>query len=63
VSLFGDFQPEPPRYRGMSRSSFYIPMNDGVKLALTLALPKDLPATGAITSFTRRWAGGSTPSK
>jgi hypothetical protein len=58
VSLFGDFQPEPPRYRGMSRSSFYIPMNDGVKLALTLALPKDLPAGERIPcllSQTRYW--------
>jgi hypothetical protein len=28
----------------MTRSSIYIPMRDGVKLALTLVLPKDLPA-------------------
>ncbi len=44
VNPFGTIHPAPPRYRGMTRSSLYIPMRDGVKLALTLVLPKDLPA-------------------
>ncbi len=44
MNPFGTIQVAPPRYRGMARSSIYIPMRDGVMLALTLVLPKDLPA-------------------
>jgi putative CocE/NonD family hydrolase len=58
MSTFGAYQPAPPRYRGMVRSSFYITMRDGVKLALTLTLPKNLPAGERIPcllSQTRYW--------
>ena len=58
MSTFGTYQPAPPRYRGMVRSSFYIPMRDGVQLALTLTLPKNLPAGERIPcllSQTRYW--------
>jgi putative CocE/NonD family hydrolase len=48
---FGAINPPPPQYRGMVRSSFYLTMRDGVKLAVTLQLPKGLPADARIPAL------------
>jgi uncharacterized protein len=48
---FGAINPPPRIYRGMTRSSFYLPMRDGVRLAITLLLPKGLPAGAKIPAL------------
>ena len=53
-----------PQYKAATQRSFYLTMRDGVKIAVQLVLPKDLPANQkipAILSLTRYWrarAGG-----
>lgn len=50
----------PPRFDGLVSKSFYLPMRDGVKIAITLALPKGLPANEkipAVLTMTRYWRG------
>jgi len=48
----------PPQFKGVTQRSFYLTMRDGVKIAVTLVLPKDLPADQkipAIMNMTRYW--------
>ncbi len=50
----------PPRFNETTVKSVYLPMRDGVKIAITVVLPKDLPATEkipAVLSMTRYWRG------
>lgn len=50
----------PPRFKEISVKSFYLPMRDGVKIALTVVLPAGLPANDkipAVMSMTRYWRG------
>lgn len=47
-----------PRYKEFERRSIYLPMRDGVRIAIDVVLPKDLPATEkipAIMQMTRYW--------
>src|ERR1700741_663947 len=47
-----------PQYKAATQRSFYLTMRDGVKIAVQLVLPKDLPANQkipAILSLTRYW--------
>ena len=54
---FGSFKPPEPRYQGVSIKSFYIPMRDGVKIAIEVVLPKN--ATGGRWSCGRLSSGSS----
>jgi predicted acyl esterase len=48
----------PPQFKEVVQRSFYLPMRDGVKIAVQLVLPKDLPADQklpAILNMTRYW--------
>jgi uncharacterized protein len=50
----------PPRFDGIMLKSFYLPMRDGVKIAVTVVLPKDLPSNEkipAVMLMTRYWRG------
>ena len=50
----------PPRFNEIAVKSVYVPMRDGVKIAITVALPKDLPANEkipTILTMTRYWRG------
>jgi len=55
----------PPPYQDVSASSRYIAMSDGVRLAVDIILPKDLPASQKIpaifkiTRYGRAGAGGA----
>ena len=47
-----------PQFKELVQRSFYLPMRDGVKIAVQLVLPKDLPADKkipAIMTMTRYW--------
>jgi uncharacterized protein len=47
-----------PKYKAFNQQSFYLTMRDGVKIAVQLVIPKDLPATEkipAVMSMTRYW--------
>ena len=47
-----------PKYKEAERRSLYLTMRDGVKIAIDVVLPKDLPATEkipAIMNMTRYW--------
>jgi putative CocE/NonD family hydrolase len=55
---FGDVKSSKPAYKGMTTHSFYLPMRDGVKLAMDLVLPKGLSKgekIPALLSQTRYW--------
>ena len=55
---FGGYAASAPSYTGTSTSSVYIPMRDGVQLAVEVVLPKDLEAgvrIPALLSQTRYW--------
>jgi putative CocE/NonD family hydrolase len=55
---FGSYAAPAPRYAGTRTSSFYIPMRDGVELAVEVILPEDLEAGAripALLSQTRYW--------
>ena len=55
---FGSFKPPEPRYQGVSIKSFYIPMRDGVKIAIEVVLPENLPPgekIPALLTQTRYW--------
>ena len=57
-TIFGDHAAPAPRYTGTSASSVYIPMRDGVQLAVEVVLPEDLEAGAripALLSQTRYW--------
>ena len=42
-----------PEYRGVDRRSVYVPMKDGVKLAVDVLLPQDLQAATKIPAIVR----------
>ncbi len=47
-----------PRFKSFTQRSFYLPMRDGVKIAVQVVLPKDLPPSEkipAILNMTRYW--------
>src|SRR5262245_60468244 len=47
-----------PRFKALTDRSYYVPMRDGVKIAVQVVLPKDLPADEkipAILNMTRYW--------
>src|SRR4051794_41923410 len=49
-----------PQFKAFTQRSLYLTMRDGVKIAVTLVLPKDLPADKpipAILNMTRYWRG------
>jgi putative CocE/NonD family hydrolase len=55
---FGTYEAEPPQYEGMTTESLYITMRDGVRIAVDVVLPGDLPAgtrIPALLSQTRYW--------
>ena len=55
---FGSAPIPPPIYPGIERRSFYLHMRDDVKLAMTVLLPKGLPAgvkIPALVSQSRYW--------
>jgi putative CocE/NonD family hydrolase len=55
---FGTYEGEPPQYEGMTTQSVHVAMRDGVKIAVDVVLPRDLPATAripALLSQTRYW--------
>ncbi|GAF74168.1 unnamed protein product, partial [marine sediment metagenome] len=55
---FGSFKPPEPDYQGVSIQSFYIPMRDGVKIAIEVVLPENLPPgekIPALLTQTRYW--------
>ena len=48
----------PPPFKALVHRSFYLTMRDGVKIAVQLVMPKDLPADQkipAVLSMTRYW--------
>src|SRR5262245_56712723 len=50
----------PPRSNGTTTKSVYVPMRDGVKIAVTVVLPEGLPASEkipAVMTMTRYWRG------
>src|SRR4030095_14945353 len=49
-----------PRFNGSTLKSFYLPMRDGVKIAITVVLPEGLSANEkipAVMTMTRYWRG------
>ena len=57
VDFNKDFRPKPS-YEGYSTSSTYIPMRDGVKIAIDIYLPEGLPSDkklSAVLMQTRYW--------
>jgi putative CocE/NonD family hydrolase len=55
---FGSYVGAAPRYRGTTTQSTYIPMRDGVRLAVEVILPRNLPSEvkiPALLSQTRYW--------
>jgi putative CocE/NonD family hydrolase len=55
---FGTYQGKAPRYEGVVSHSLYLPMRDGVRLAIEVVLPKGLPPgtrIPALLSQTRYW--------
>ncbi|MCK5428656.1 MAG: CocE/NonD family hydrolase, partial [Anaerolineales bacterium] len=58
VVVFGDYQPQAPKFNGVTRQSLYIPMRDGIKIAVEVALPKNRSPEDkipALLSQTRYW--------
>ena len=55
---FGTYKGDPPRYSGTMIRSYYVAMRDGVKIAVDVVLPGDLPAGTRIPAIliqTRYW--------
>src|SRR5438128_11344499 len=58
-----------PQYKGATLRSFYLPMSDGVRIAIDIALPEGLTAGAkipAVVQLTRYWrarAGQNTPNE
>src|SRR5262245_48172938 len=49
-----------PQFKAVTQRSLYLTMRDGVKIAVTVVMPKDLPANQkipAILNMTRYWRG------
>jgi putative CocE/NonD family hydrolase len=58
VVQFGTYEGLPPKYRGITTQSTYVPMRDGVRLAVEVVLPGGLPSgerVPALLSQTRYW--------
>ncbi len=59
MAHFGQFSHLPtPQYKGVTARSIYVPMRDGVQIAIDVILPKDLPADAkipAILVMARYW--------
>ena len=59
MAHFGQFSHLPtPQYKGVTARSLYIPMRDGVQIAIDVILPKDLPTSAkipAILVMARYW--------
>jgi uncharacterized protein len=51
----------PPLYNQLQNSSLYVPMRDGVRLALEVLLPKDLPPNTKIPAILRITRYGRAP--
>lgn len=57
----GEYLPPPPKYGDIARRSFYVPMHDGVRIAVDVLLPEDLrdgvrlPAVFIPTRYWRSW--------
>ncbi|GAB4337903.1 MAG: CocE/NonD family hydrolase [Candidatus Abyssubacteria bacterium] len=47
-SSFGTYEGAAPKYSGMSTQSLYVTMRDGVKIAVDVVLPKNLPEDAKI---------------
>jgi len=55
---FGMLEGPAPRYKGLTTQSVYVTMRDGVKLAVEVILPKNLPSDARIPALlqqTRYW--------
>ena len=55
---FGSYMPPAPKYSGTKSSSYYVPMKDGVSLAVEVVLPGDIPddeKVPALLTQTRYW--------
>ncbi len=57
-TVFGDYRIPATKFKGITRRSIYLPMRDGVKIALELILPKNLGTNDRIPTLlsqTRYW--------
>jgi putative CocE/NonD family hydrolase len=57
-TVFGDYRIPATKFKGITRRSIYLPMPDGVKIALELVLPKNLGTSDRIPTLlsqTRYW--------
>lgn len=57
-TVFGGYQCPAPRFKGITRRSIYLPMRDGVKIALEVVLPKNIQPVDKIPTLlsqTRYW--------
>jgi putative CocE/NonD family hydrolase len=55
---FGNYQPSPPQYQGWTSQGQYLTLRDGVRLAVQVILPRNLPSgtrLPALLSQTRYW--------
>ena len=55
---FGMLEGPAPQYKGLTTQSVYVTMRDGVKLAVEVILPKNLPSDARIPALlqqTRYW--------
>jgi putative CocE/NonD family hydrolase len=55
---FGTYEGDAPRYTGIATQSLYITMRDGIKIAVDVVLPRDLPSGTRIPALiqqTRYW--------
>ncbi len=55
---FGSYRPPSPQYKGLTSRSLYLTMRDGVRLAVEVVLPRNLPPgvrIPALLSQTRYW--------
>ena len=58
VVVFGDYQPQAPKFKGVTRQSLYLHMRDGIKIAVEVVLPKNRSLEDkipALLSQTRYW--------
>jgi putative CocE/NonD family hydrolase len=56
--IFGNYKGKPPKYSGITTRSLYLPMRDGVKIAMDVILPAGLPQEAKIPALmmqTRYW--------
>src|SRR4051794_35980389 len=58
AATFGSYKGAQPRYAGVELHSLYVPMRDGVRIAIDVVLPKGLAAgtkLPTIFDVTRYW--------